>query len=66
MGEGSYNTLMNIAVMLLKIVVIFGVVMLHVAYASYFERKIIGRMQARLGSHGGGALRASPAHCGRP
>ena len=40
---------MNIAVMLLKIVVIFGVVMLHVAYASYFERKIIGRMQARLG-----------------
>jgi len=49
MGEGSYNTLMNIAVMLLKIVVIFGVVMLHVAYASYFERKIIGRMQVRLG-----------------
>jgi NADH-quinone oxidoreductase subunit H len=49
MGEGSYNTLMNIAVMLLKIVVIFGVVMLHVAYASYFERKVIGRMQARLG-----------------
>lgn len=49
MGEGSYNTLMNIALMLLKIVVIFGVVMLHVAYASYFERKIIGRMQARLG-----------------
>jgi len=35
--------------MLLKIVVIFGVVMLHVAYASYFERKIIGRMQVRLG-----------------
>lgn len=49
MGEGSYNTLMNIAVMLLKIIVIFGVVMLHVAYASYFERKIIGRMQVRLG-----------------
>jgi len=49
MGEGSYNTLMNIVIMLLKIIVIFGVVMLHVAYASYFERKIIGRMQARLG-----------------
>lgn len=49
MGEGSYNTLMDIALMLLKIVVIFGVVMLHVAYASYFERKIIGRMQVRLG-----------------
>lgn len=40
---------MNIALLLLKIVVIFGVVMLHVAYASYFERKIIGRMQVRLG-----------------
>lgn len=40
---------MDIAVMLLKIIVIFGVVMLHVAYASYFERKIIGRMQVRLG-----------------
>jgi len=49
MGEGSYNTLMNIALLLLKILVIFGVVMLHVAYASYFERKIIGRMQVRLG-----------------
>ena len=49
MGEGSYNTLINIALLLLKIIVIFGVVMLHVAYASYFERKIIGRMQVRLG-----------------
>jgi len=49
MGEGSYNTLINIALLLLKILVIFGVVMLHVAYASYFERKIIGRMQVRLG-----------------
>jgi NADH-quinone oxidoreductase subunit H len=40
---------MYLALMVLKIVVIFGVVMLHVAYASYFERKIIGRMQVRLG-----------------
>lgn len=31
------------------IVVIFVVVMLHVAYATYFERKIIGHMQVRLG-----------------
>ncbi|HWR57879.1 MAG TPA: NADH-quinone oxidoreductase subunit H, partial [Thermodesulfovibrionales bacterium] len=38
-----------ILLMLLKIVVIFGVVMLHVAYASYFERKIIGHMQVRMG-----------------
>jgi NADH-quinone oxidoreductase subunit H len=49
MGEGSYNTMLYVGGILLKIIVIFGVVMLHVAYASYFERKIIGRMQARLG-----------------
>jgi len=41
--------MLYVGVILLKIIVIFGVVMLHVAYASYFERKIIGRMQARLG-----------------
>ena len=49
MGEGSYNTMLYVGVILLKIIVIFGVVMLHVAYASYFERKVIGRMQVRLG-----------------
>ena len=40
---------MDILVMLLQIIVLFVVVMLHVAYATYFERKIIGHMQVRLG-----------------
>lgn len=43
------QTLFFIGMILLKIAVVFGVVMLHVAYASYFERKIIGHMQVRLG-----------------
>jgi len=37
------------AAMLIKIVVAFVVTLLIVAYATYAERKIIGRMQTRLG-----------------
>ena len=33
----------------IKIAIIVTVTMLHVAYAVYFERKVIGHMQARLG-----------------
>jgi len=33
----------------IKIFIIVNIVMLHVAYAVYFERKVIGHMQARLG-----------------
>ncbi|HMK44803.1 MAG TPA: NADH-quinone oxidoreductase subunit NuoH [Dissulfurispiraceae bacterium] len=44
---------MEFAIALLKtvifVVVVFGVTLLHVAYATYFERKVIGRMQGRLG-----------------
>ena len=40
---------MQILLLLLYIVILFTVVMLHVAYATYFERKIIGHMQVRLG-----------------
>lgn len=35
--------------MVIKIAIIVTVTMLHVAYAVYFERKVIGHMQARLG-----------------
>jgi NADH-quinone oxidoreductase subunit H len=35
--------------MIIKIFIIANIVMLHVAYAVYFERKVIGHMQARLG-----------------
>lgn len=39
----------TVAIILIKSVVLVGVVMLHVAYATYFERKVIGHMQVRLG-----------------
>ncbi|TNF56358.1 NADH-quinone oxidoreductase subunit NuoH [bacterium] len=34
---------------LIKVVIVVNVVLLHVAYAVYFERKAIGHMQVRLG-----------------
>ncbi len=40
---------MHVLVLLVQILVLFAVVMLHVAYATYFERKIIGHMQVRMG-----------------
>lgn len=46
---GSFDVLIDIAVIIVKIAVVVGVVMLHVAYATYFERKVIGHMQVRLG-----------------
>lgn len=41
--------ILNIAIILVKIAVVVAVTMLHVAYATYFERKVIGHMQIRLG-----------------
>jgi NADH-quinone oxidoreductase subunit H len=38
-----------VGIMLLKILVVFGVTMLIVAYATWCERKVIGHMQTRLG-----------------
>ena len=43
------SLLWNMLVILIKVAVVMGIVLLHVAYATYFERKIIGHMQARLG-----------------
>lgn len=45
----SDSLLLNILIILLKIAVVLGIVLLHAAYTVYAERKIIGRMQARLG-----------------
>ena len=45
----SKTPLLFTVAMLLKIVVAFVVMLLIVAYATYAERKIIGRMQTRLG-----------------
>lgn len=41
--------LWNMLVILIKVAIVVAVVLLHVAYATYFERKVIGHMQARLG-----------------
>lgn len=49
LGTGAYEIISYIAVMLFKVIVIFSVVMIHVPYATYFERKVIGHMQVRLG-----------------
>ncbi len=46
---GSFDVLINIIIILVKIAIVLGVVMFHVAYATYFERKTIGRMQVRMG-----------------
>lgn len=40
---------MQVIIILIQILILFGIVMLHVAYATYFERKIIGHMQVRMG-----------------
>ncbi|MBW1749548.1 MAG: NADH-quinone oxidoreductase subunit H, partial [Deltaproteobacteria bacterium] len=40
---------MQILILLIQIAVLVAIVLLHVAYATYFERKIIGHMQVRMG-----------------
>jgi NADH-quinone oxidoreductase subunit H len=45
----SPNLILDIAIIIVKITVVVGVAMLHVVYAVYFERKVIGHMQVRLG-----------------
>lgn len=47
--HGSFDVLVNLAIIILKISVLLGIVLLHVAYAPYFERKVIGHMQVRMG-----------------
>jgi len=50
---GSKNPMakigIDIAIIFLKIAVVMGIALLHVAYATYWERKVIGHMQVRLG-----------------
>ncbi len=53
----KYGTIITIGVIIIEIGIIVGVAMFHAAYATYFERKVIGRMQMRMGpmevgSHG--------------
>ena len=46
---GLMDMLIKAAFVLINTVIVFGVLMLHVAYATYFERKSIGHMQVRMG-----------------
>ncbi|MCG6551830.1 MAG: NADH-quinone oxidoreductase subunit NuoH [Candidatus Magnetominusculus sp. LBB02] len=46
---GIPQWLWAIGIIVVKIAIVLGAVMLHVAYATYFERKVIARMQNRLG-----------------
>ena len=39
----------DIGIILVKIAVVLGITLLHVAYATYWERKVVGHMQVRLG-----------------
>lgn len=41
--------LIQFLIIVIKVAVVMGVTLLNVAYATYFERKVIGRMQGRLG-----------------
>lgn len=52
-NPSTIDTLMKfsieVVIIIVKIAVVLGIGLLHVAYATYFERKVIGHMQARLG-----------------
>jgi len=47
--HASVNFGIEVLIIIIKIAVVLGVGLLHVAYATYFERKVIGHMQVRLG-----------------
>ena len=55
-APGSIDFMLNIGIILLKIAIVIGMGLLHVAYATYFERKVIGHMQVRLGPREVGPL----------
>jgi len=49
MPPGSFDVIIKIAIIVLKIIVVVAVAMLHVLYATWGERKAIGRIQVRMG-----------------
>jgi len=53
---GSIDFILYIGIILLKIAIVIAMGLLHVAYATYFERKVIGHMQVRLGPREVGPL----------
>jgi NADH-quinone oxidoreductase subunit H len=47
--DGILQFSIHVLIIVIKIAVVLGIGLLHVAYATYFERKVIGHMQVRLG-----------------
>lgn len=56
LSPASIDFIVHIVIILLKIAVVIAMALLHVAYATYFERKVIGHMQVRLGPREVGPL----------
>lgn len=48
-SSGYFTLIVQFVIMLVKMAVVISVTMIHVLYATYFERKVIGHMQVRLG-----------------
>ncbi|MEW6108187.1 MAG: NADH-quinone oxidoreductase subunit NuoH [Nitrospirota bacterium] len=55
-APGSIDFILRLGIILLKIVIVVAIGLIHVAYATYFERKVIGHMQVRLGPREVGPL----------
>lgn len=49
MHPGNYGLIAGFIFTVVKIAIVVGIGLLHVLYATYFERKVIGHMQIRLG-----------------
>jgi NADH-quinone oxidoreductase subunit H len=45
----DFDMLITAVILVVKIALVVGIAFLHVMYATYFERKVIGHMQVRLG-----------------
>lgn len=48
-APGAVDFMLYIGVIFLKVVVVVAIALLHVAFATYFERKVMARMQLRIG-----------------
>jgi NADH-quinone oxidoreductase subunit H len=54
--SGLLDSVITIVIIVLKIAAVIAVGLLHVAYATYFERKVMARMQVRIGPREVGPL----------